>query len=503
MFHKVLIANRGEIAVRIIRACRDLDVVPAVVYSDADRASLHVRLADEAYLLGPALSSESYLNIGRVIDAAKSAGADAIHPGYGFLSENADFATACAEAGIVLIGPPVESFGLTSDKSQARVFARGLDIPIVPGTCAPLTSSEEAVREARSLGYPVLLKAVAGGGGKGVRLVQNESGMQAAYEIAGSETRSAFGDASLYLEKYIAEPHHIEVQVLADQIGNAICLGERECSLQRRNQKMLEESPSPFLDETLRRAMGDAALRVVRSSGCTGAVTVEFLVDAERHFYFLDMNARLEVGHPVTEAVTGLDLVCEQLRIASGIPLTLGKERVPVRGWALGCRICAEDPDHALAPSPGVIRSLREPQGPGVRLDSGIYRGWEVALHYDSMLTNLTTFGNDRAMAIARMHRALGEYRIAGIKTNLPIFAEVLSTPEFLAGDIRVGLFEEVQRRFEKTRAVSPSLFKAHALAAALAYADATDSLFHAQDEEKESSWKLSGRPGFLAAFRR
>jgi len=503
MFHKVLIANRGEIAVRIIRACRDLGIIPAAAYSEADRASLHVRLADEAYLLGPALSSESYLDIGRVIGAAKRARADAIHPGYGFLSENSDFAAACEEAGIVLIGPSAESLKLVGDKSRARAFARKHDIPIVPGTCAPLSSAEEAAREAMILGYPVLLKAAAGGGGKGVRLVRNESGMRAAYEIAGSEIRSAFGDASLYLEKYIAEPHHIEFQVLADSRRNAICLGERECSLQRRNQKMMEESPSPFLDETLRRAMGDAALRLVLASGCSGASTVEFLVDAHGHFYFLDMNARLEVGHPVTEAVTGLDLACEQLRVASGEPLSLCQDQVHLRGWALGCRICAEDPDHALAPSPGVIRGLREPQGPGVRLDSGIYGGWEVALHYDSMLAKLITFGDNRALAIARMQRALREYRIAGIKTNLPLFAEVLSTPEFLAGEARVGLFEEVQIRFEKKNAVLPSLFKAHALAAALAYADATDPLFHSPDEEKESSWKLSGRPGFSSSFRR
>jgi acetyl-CoA carboxylase, biotin carboxylase subunit len=503
MFHKVLIANRGEIAVRVIRACRDLGIISAVVYSEPDRASLHVRLADEAYFLGPAPAAESYLNIGKVIEAARIAHADAIHPGYGFLSENPDFADACAEAGIVLIGPSARSMRLLGNKTSARAFVRQNNIRMVPGSYQPLASMEEALQLADALSYPVMVKAAAGGGGRGMRLVKSASEMSTAYVDAGAEALSSFGDASLYLEKYIAGPHHIEIQVLADRQGNAIYLGERECSLQRRNQKLLEESPSPFCDEALRREMGETALRVVRAAQYENAGTIEFLVDAERHFYFLEMNVRLQVEHPITEAITGVDLVCEQLRITAGEPLSLRQDQVQPRGWALECRICAEDPDNALSPSPGVIRRLQEPQGPGVRVDSGIYQGWEVTVDYDPLLAKLSTFGADRAQAIARMHRAIREYRIAGIKTNLPLFVEILSSPEFQAGNTYVGLFEEVRKRNSKTKTHPDSLFNSHALAAALAYADATEPSFQAPDQEAENSWKLSGRPGFSNAVRR
>jgi acetyl-CoA carboxylase, biotin carboxylase subunit len=502
MFHKVLIANRGEIAVRVIRACRDLGMIPAVVYSEADRTSLHVRLADEAYLLGPAPAAESYLDIAKVIDAAKAARADAIHPGYGFLSENPDFAAACAQAGMVWIGPSAESMRLMGAKTEARSFVRHQGIPVAPGAYQPLASVERAAEEARAMGYPVLIKAAAGRGGKGMRLVKDESHLGPAYAAAGAEALSALGDASLYLEKYIARPHHIGIQILADRFGDAVYLGERECSLQRRNRKWLEESPSPFVDETLRREMGEAAVRIVKAAHYENAGTVEFLVDADRHFYFLNLNARLQVEHPLTESVAGLDLVCEQLRLASGEPLSMRQDQVQLRGWSLECRICAEDPGHAPAPLPGTIRALQEPQGPGVRLDSGIYRGWTVPVEYGPLLAKLITFGADRHQAVARMRRAILEYRISGIKTNLPAFAEILSSREFMAGDIYIGFWEEVRKRNGK-KPDSSSLFNPHALAAALAYADATEPSFQPEDEKTETPWKLSGRPGFSNAFRK
>jgi acetyl-CoA carboxylase, biotin carboxylase subunit len=495
MFHKVLIANRGEIAVRVIRACRDLGIIPAVVYSEADRASLHVRMADEAYRLDPAPAAESYLNIDNVIDAAKAAHADAIHPGYGFLSENPNFAEACAKAGIALIGPSAEAMRLLGNKINARNLVRRNDIPIVPGTFRPLTSIEEATEESRVLGFPVMIKAVAGGGGRGMRLVRNEAQLGAAFETAGSEALSSFGDASLYIEKYISRPRHIEIQIFADRHGNAVYLGERECSLQRRNRKLLQESPSPFLDDTLRREMGETAIRIAKAAHYENAGTVEFLVDADRIFYFLEMNACLQVEHPVTESVTGLDMVCEQIRVASGEPLSLRQDQIQLRGWALECLICAEAPENALAPSSGLIHRMQEPHGPGVRLDSGIYQGWKVPADNDPLLAKLITFGMDRAQAITRMHRALREYRIAGIMTNLPLFAEILSSPEFLDGNTYVGLFEEVRKQSGKTSYRS-SLFNSHALAAALAYADATEPSFQPAEEETGNPWKLSGRPG-------
>ncbi len=503
MFRKVLIANRGEIAMRIIRACRDLGISPVAVYSEPDRVSLHVRFSDEAYLLGPAPSMESYLNIGKVIDAARRAQVDAIHPGYGFLSENPRFAEACQNAGIAMIGPSAESMRLIGSKTSARSHLRQHNVPMVPGTCQALTSVEEAVAEARVLGYPVMLKASAGGGGKGMRLVADESRMRADFLAAGSEAMNAFGDPSLYLEKRIDRPRHIEIQVLADKHGNAIHLGERECSIQRRHQKVLEECPSPFVNAKLRHEMGEAAIRVVRAAGYENAGTVEFLVDSDRNFYFLEMNTRLQVEHPITEAVTGLDLVCEQFRIAAGERLSLRQDQVQMRGWALECRIYAEDPENAFAPSPGVIRGLQEPMGPGIRLDSGIYQGWEVSIHYDPLLSKLIAFGADRAQAIARMKRAIQEYRISGIKPNLPLFAEILDDRKFLAGNTHIGFLEELHGRSAKATGHSPAMFRSHALAAALAYADTAQAERQQPGENTGRAWKLSGRPGFSIPRRR
>ncbi len=501
MFRKVLIANRGEIAVRIIRACRDLGISPVAVYSEPDRASLHVRLADEAYLLGPAPPLESYLDIKKVIEMAERSKADAIHPGYGFLSENPRFAEACASSGILLIGPSAESMRLAGNKTNARTLLREHRIPLVPGTCSNLTSVDGAIEEARILGYPVMLKASAGGGGRGMRLVTSESRMRDDFAAAGSEALNSFGDSSLYLEKYMVRPRHIEIQVFADRHGNAIYLGERECSIQRRHQKVLEECPSPFMDEELRREMGETAILVIRAVHYENAGTVEFLVDQNRNFHFLEMNTRLQVEHPITEAVTGVDLVCEQFRIAAGEPLSLCQEQVQMRGAALQCRIYAEDPDNAYSPSPGVIRGLQEPMGPGVRLDSGIYRGWEVAIHYDPLLSKLITSGADRTQAIARMYRAIQEYQVSGIKTNLSLFAEILSDHEFLAGNTHTGFLEELQMRREKEKTPPHSFPYSYALGAALAYADAAE--IGQPDQPAGSAWKLSGRPGFSTTIRR
>jgi len=501
MFRKILIANRGEIAVRIIRACRDCGIVPVAVYSEPDRASLHVRLADEAYLLGPAPSLESYLDIAKVLDAAKRSGADAIHPGYGFLSENPAFADACTQAGISFIGPSADSIRKMGSKTSARTLLRTHGIPLVPGTFASLTSVEEAIREARILGYPVMIKASAGGGGKGMRFTVDEAHMKDDFVAAASEALGSFGDSSLYLEKLMVKPRHIEIQVLADRHGNVVHLGERECSIQRRHQKLFEESPSPVMDETLRSTMGEVAVRIVRAVGYEGAGTIEFLLDADRHFYFLEMNTRLQVEHPVTEAVTGIDIVVEQFRIASGGQLSLRQDQVGMRGCTMECRICAEDPARMI-PSAGVIRWLQEPQGPGIRLDSGIYQGWDVSIHYDPLLAKLIAYGADRQQAIARMRRALEEYRITGLKTNLSFFLELLSDGQFLSGNTHTDLVEQMQRKSAVNMDSESAVLRSHALAAALAYSE-TSGTPSRGGADVESPWKLSGRPGFTAVPRR
>ncbi len=495
MFKKVLIANRGEIAVRIIRACRDMGIAPVAVFSEADRAALHVRLADEAYLLGPAPSSESYLAVGRILDVARRCGADAIHPGYGFLAENPRFPRACVEAGISFVGPSAESMRLMGSKTGARRVLRQSGVPIVPGTYRALKSIEEALIEARQIGYPVMLKAAEGGGGKGMRLVTDEAHMAEDFAAAGSEAQNAFGDPSVYLEKYITRPRHVEIQVLADRYGNTVYLGERECSVQRRHQKVIEECPSPALDEALRRQMGEAALRVIREAKYENAGTVEFLLDDERKFYFLEMNTRLQVEHPVTEVVTGLDLVKYQLLIAAGEKLDIRQEDVQLRGWAMECRIYAEDPERNFFPSPGIIRELVEPAGPGVRLESGVYPGWDVPIHYDPLLAKLITYGADRDQAIARMRRAIGEYRILGIQTNLGFFDALLSDPEFAAGRLSTNFIEEFMRRRPKPRLSDDSLMAA-SVAAALAYADSARNGKPQTTRAAESAWKMSGRAG-------
>jgi acetyl-CoA carboxylase biotin carboxylase subunit len=446
MFQKILIANRGEIAVRILRACRELGVRGAAVYSEADRAALHVLLADEAYAIGPAASRESYLVIEKILDVARRAGCDAVHPGYGFLAENPAFARACAEAGVTFIGPTADAMARLGSKTAARHIAREAGVPTVPGTLDAIEETGAAVETARRIGYPVVLKAVAGGGGKGMRLVEREEEFAARWRDAASEAQNAFGDGRMYLEKYLVRPRHVEIQVLADEHGNMVYLGERECSVQRRYQKVIEEAPSPIMTAELRKAMGEAAMKLARAGGYTNAGTVEFLVDAERNFYFLEMNTRLQVEHPVTEVVTSLDLVKLQIRIAAGERLEFVQKDVTLRGHAIECRIYAEDPDNNFFPSPGKILDRRTPSGPGVRLDDGAYTGWTVPNEYDPLLGKLIAWGSDRAEAIARMRRALGEYYASGIKTNVGLFQRILASRDFQAGEIYTGWLDDFLR---------------------------------------------------------
>ena len=429
---------------RVIRALRELGISSIAVYSDADRASLAVALADEAAYLGPSPASESYLNIEKILEAARRHRADAIHPGYGFLSENPNFAEACAGAGIVFVGPTPEAIRLMGSKIAARNLAVAAGAPVVPGNQEPVASVDRAGQIARELGFPVLLKASAGGGGKGMRQIDREEDLPSALRDASSEALRAFGSGEVYLEKLLVEPRHIEIQVLGDHHGNLIHLGERECSIQRRHQKVIEESPSPLMRDhpELRSEMGEAALRIARRAGYANAGTMEFLVDRDLNFYFLEMNTRLQVEHPVTELVTGLDLVEWQLRIAAGERLSIAQEEVAWSGSAIECRIYAEDPAQQFLPSPGAITHLREPSGPGVRLDSGVYAGFTVPLDYDPLLAKLAVWGPDRGRAAGRMDRALAEYSIGGIRANIAFFREILADPEFRAGRLSTSFLD-------------------------------------------------------------
>ena len=436
---KILIANRGEIAVRIARACRELGIASVGVYSEADRSALHVRLVDEAWPVGPAPSRESYLRIDRILEAARRSGAEAVHPGYGFLAENADFARACEEAGLVFIGPRSETIALMGEKTSARRLAVEAGVPVVPGTLAPIEDLAAIRSEAERIGFPVMLKAAAGGGGKGLRLVQGAESLAGAAERARSEALSAFGDGRVYLEKALLRPRHIEIQVLADHHGHAVHLFERECSIQRRHQKVIEESPSPFVTPELRARMGTLAVALVQKAGYRNAGTLEFLVDQDRKPYFLEMNTRLQVEHPVTEMVTGLDLVKLQIQVAQGEPLPFRQDDLRQRGHAVECRVYAEDAERGFLPSPGRIVGLRVPAGPGVRDDSGVYDAYEVPIHYDPLISKLVAWGADRTEALDRMRRAVAEYTVLGIRTTLPFFGRVLRDPEFLAGDFDTG----------------------------------------------------------------
>jgi len=493
MFKKILIANRGEIAVRIERACRELGIRTVAVFSEVDRKSLHVRLADEAYEIGPTASRESYLRIDKLMDVARRAGCDALHPGYGFLAENPALPRACTEAGITFIGPTAEAMEAMGSKTAGKQLARRAEVPTVPGTREAIQNPEETQSVARSMGYPVLMKPVAGGGGKGMRVVVDDAGFAAAWRDAASEALNAFGDARVFLEKYLVEPRHIEVQIFADAHGRVVSLGERECSVQRRHQKVVEEAPSPVVTPDLRKKMGDAAVRLARAGGYTNAGTVEFLVDAELNFYFLEVNTRLQVEHPVTEQVTGLDLVKLQIAIAAGHRLPFAWETITPRGHAMEVRLYAEDPDNNFFPSPGRIISRQAPTGPGIRLDEGVYEGWTVPMEYDPLLSKLIAWGNSREETIARLRRALDEYSITGIRTNVNLFRRILTEPEFLRGEIHTRWLDELlARRKPAAAAISAAMEQAAAIAAAIWSAEESKE---AEGAEAETSrWKLAGR---------
>jgi len=499
MFKKVLIANRGEIAVRIARACREMAISPVTIYSDADRASLHVRVADEAIHVGPSPSTESYLVIEKVIAAAKKTGAEAIHPGYGFLSENAEFAEAVERAGLALIGPPASAMRLMGSKTSARRVAQAAGATVVPGTVSAVGTVEEAVRLAGEMGYPVMLKAASGGGGKGLRLVRSRDEIAGALSLAQSEAASSFNDPAVYIEKYLQSPRHVEIQLLADRFGNVVYLGERECSLQRRHQKLLEECPSPLVDSELRRRMGEAAVSIARSAGYVNAGTIEFLVDRERNFYFLEMNTRLQVEHPVTELVTGRDLVHEQIRIAAGQKLSFSQDDIVMRGAAIECRIYAEDPENNFLPSPGRITKLVAPAGPGVRYDSGSYQGWEVPIYYDSLLAKLCVWAETREGAINRLARVLGEYTVQGISTTVPFFRAVVHNEEFRRGEFDTEFID----RFLDSGRVADGLLGSEedtkladiAVIASILHARANATQPNATTASQTGSrWKLYGR---------
>jgi acetyl-CoA carboxylase biotin carboxylase subunit len=434
MFKKILIANRGEIAIRVIKACRELAIKSVAVYSTVDRNALHVQEADEAVWIGEAPVQESYLNIDAIVGAIKKTGAEAVHPGYGFLAENHLFAERCEKEGIVFIGPDSRSMKLVGDKVASRQVTEKVGIPLIPGMKEKSTSVDECMAAAEKIGFPVLLKASAGGGGKGMRIIKSRDEVASSVAAGMREAQSAFGDPSVYLEKYIEQPRHVEFQVLADKYGQAVHLFERECSIQRRHQKIVEESPSTALDDDLRRRMGETALKVVKVSGYSNAGTVEFLVDKTGHFYFLEVNARLQVEHPVTELVAGIDLVHAQFRIAAGEKLWLKQSDIKQRGHAIECRIYAEDPESGFLPSAGIILYMKEPTGPGVRHDCGIYSGYEVPVYYDPILSKLIVLAQDRELACQRMASALSDFPILGIKTNIEFLLEVVNHPEFRAG---------------------------------------------------------------------
>ena len=511
-FDTVLIANRGEIALRVVRACRDLGLKSVAVYSDADRTAAHVRLADEAIHIGPSPAAESYLNMAKILDAARTARAGAIHPGYGFLSENPDFADACAEAGFRFVGPPGRIMREMGEKTAARRVAREAGVPIVPGFDTGLDDIREATRLAAQIGYPIMIKAAAGGGGKGIRLVHRAEDLESSLRLARSEAMGAFGDSSVYMEKAVIPARHIEVQIFGDTHGNVIHLGERECSIQRRHQKLIEESPSPALTAELRTRFTDAAVRLAKAVGYVNAGTCEFLLGPDGNFYFLEVNARLQVEHPVTELVTGLDLVREQLRVAAGLPLSVTQEQVSFRGHAIESRITSEDPLNRFLPASGSVTALRDPAGPGVRLDSALYAGMEIPLYYDSLLSKLICWGEDRDEAIARLRRALDEYTIAGVRTTIPFARWLLSQPRFVAGDFSTDFIAETwdaahamrQLADESGSAGDLSQEEIAALAAALAAQDQGEALASRKHPGGEagsgdgSRWRTLGRRAAL-----
>jgi len=452
VFTKILIANRGEIAIRVVRACREMGIRSVAIFSEADRRALHVRYSDEAWFIGPSPASESYLVIDKIIDVARKSGAEAIHPGYGFLAENPRFADRCEKEKIKLIGPSAYAMRTMGSKTLARKTVQAAGVPVVPGTVEPIASEEEVLRVAREIGFPVMLKATAGGGGKGLRLVREEGELHSSLRMAKSEAKSAFSDDSVYVEKYIENPRHVEIQILGDSHGNYIHLFERECSIQRRHQKVIEESPSVIVTPAMREAMGKVAIEAARAVKYEGAGTCEFLVDRNRSFFFLEMNTRLQVEHPVTERVTGVDIVKEQILVAAGEKLSVRQEDVSQIGHAIECRIYAEDPDRNFFPCPGTITSLRTPGGPGVRDDSGVYEGFEIPIYYDPIISKLVAWGKDRTEAIARMKRALTEYVVTGVKTTIPFHIRVMNNRHFIEGNFDTDFIDKVFFKEERER---------------------------------------------------
>lgn len=442
-FHKILIANRGEIAVRIIRACRELGISTVAVYSEADKDSLHVRLADEAYCIGPTPSKDSYLNLTNLMSVATLTECDAIHPGYGFLAENADFAEICGSCNITFIGPSPEAITRMGDKAMAKQTMKEANVPVIPGSDGLIKDLEEAVMVARDIGYPVIIKATAGGGGKGIRIAEDEESLIKQITTAQQEAQKAFGNAGVYLEKYLTGMKHVEIQIIADKHGNAVYLGERDCSVQRRRQKLLEEAPCPVLSPEKRQEMGEAAVRAALAVNYSGAGTLEFLLGPDGQFYFMEMNTRIQVEHPVTEMVTGVDLIQEMISVAEGNPLSFTQEDIKLNGWSIECRINAEDPNRNFMPSPGKIGFYLPPGGPGVRVDSGAYPGYMISPHYDSMIAKLIVWGPTREEAIAKMKRALSEFAIEGIHTTIPFHQKLLEHPTFIKGDFDIKFLEE------------------------------------------------------------
>ncbi|MDH3627220.1 MAG: acetyl-CoA carboxylase biotin carboxylase subunit [Acidobacteriota bacterium] len=497
-FKKVLIANRGEIAVRIIRGLHELGIRSVAVYSEADRTALHVRFAHEAYLLGPAAPAESYLNIRRIIEVAKEADVDAIHPGYGFLSENADFARACRDAGIVFVGPPPEAMEALGDKIRARELMTEAGVPVVPGT-PPLSEDLDEVRTlANEIGYPILLKAAAGGGGKGMRIVNSEDELPSLLAQARGEAGSSFGNDTVFMEKFVERPRHIEFQILADTHGNFIHLGERECSIQRRHQKLIEESPAIVMDEATRKEVGELAIRACRAAGYHSAGTVEFLRGEDGSFYFMEVNARLQVEHPVTEMVTGQDLVKLMIAVAAGEKLPLQQDDIRMAGHAIECRIIAEDARRNFIPSPGTIRGLRAPGGPGVRFDDGTYAGYTVPVHYDPMIGKLIVWGQDRTEAISRMVRALDELRIDGLTTSISFHKQVMQDAAFIDGDLHTGFLEQHPHLLES--AVNPWLDEVAIVAAAIVHlrqVESTSAQATAANTDGVSAWRWPQAKGW------
>jgi acetyl-CoA carboxylase biotin carboxylase subunit len=497
MFAKMLIANRGEIAIRLIRACKELGVATVAVYSEADRAALHVRAADEAYCIGPAPSQDSYLNGARILEVALGCGADAIHPGYGFLSERASFAEACARAGVTFIGPNPEAIRVMGNKTTSRAAVHALGVPLVPGMRENLRSEADAVDWAGQLGFPLMMKAAAGGGGKGLRVIARMEDLPAAYRAAKAESLHAFGDDAVYLERYIEHPRHIEIQLLGDRHGHIVYFPERECSIQRRHQKIIEEAPSALVDPDMRRRMGEAAVKAAQAVGYDSAGTVEFIVAGlTREFFFLEMNTRLQVEHPITEMITGIDLCKEMIRSAAGCPLAFSQEDVPLHGHAMECRIYAEDPDNQFLPTPGRILGLRVPGGPWVRDESGMYEGLEVPIHYDPMLSKLVVWGSTRERCITRMTRALSEYSVKGIKTTIPFHARVMKNEKFISGDIDTN-FIDTQFQPQDEARIKPDEDIALVAAAIKAFLRDRDKAPAPPGEDlgdPRSSWKLSGR---------